>query len=46
MDTALVEDVGMRLRFAEYLKSAFPTVEQRERWDQYYQLIKEEHDQR
>ena len=44
LDTAVLEDVGIRLRFAEYFKSVAPTAEQREGWENYYLLVKEEYD--
>lgn len=42
MDTALAEDINVRLRFSEYFMYIFPSADQRERWNQYYLLIKDE----
>ena len=42
MDTALEEDINLRLRFSEYLMYIHPTADQRERWKQYYQQIKKQ----
>ncbi|MEN8230260.1 MAG: hypothetical protein ABFS38_19015 [Bacteroidota bacterium] len=45
MDTALVEDVNLRLRFSEYFMHIYPTAAQRDRWHGYYLIIKDEYDQ-
>jgi len=42
---AIKEDVNERLRFSEYIKFVYPTAEQRNRWNQYYLLVKNEADQ-
>lgn len=42
MDTALEEDINVRLRFSQYFMYIFPSADQRERWNQYYLLIKDE----
>jgi hypothetical protein len=43
IDTILKEDIHLKLRLSEYLMSVSPTVEQRERWNQYYLIIKDEY---
>lgn len=44
IDSALTEDIGVRLRLAEYFKSVSPTDEQRDRWEKYYIIVKKEFD--
>jgi hypothetical protein len=45
IDTALQEDIQLRLRLAEYYMSVSYTPDQQERWERYYLSLKAENDQ-
>jgi hypothetical protein len=39
IDTDSVQNMDVRLRLAEYLMAVSPTLEQRDRWKEYYDIL-------
>lgn len=46
LEHALQEDVGVRYRFSQYFSKVTRSKELRERWEEYYKIVKTEYDEK
>ncbi len=46
LEHALQEDVGVRYRFSQYFSKVTRSKELRERWEEYYEVVKPEYDEK